>query len=170
LPPRWNSFTWQTLLCEYPLHRIPFADKKRTTERCSSVVNSSSTSSFWILKPASEHVHVHLVTRLLRNCYLVIHMKNPLCPLQLFYFHLWPIYWLALIYIYIYNISGVQSADWLDIDFMLATSCESAVPRKMLPHSTTYWEALWMPHKPAQWPRCKYMYILYLSILSHQCT
>jgi hypothetical protein len=30
-------------------------------------------------------------------CYLVIHTENLLCPLQLFYFQLWPIYWLSLI-------------------------------------------------------------------------
>jgi hypothetical protein len=30
-------------------------------------------------------------------CYLVIHTGNLLHPLQLFYFHLWPIYWLSLI-------------------------------------------------------------------------
>jgi hypothetical protein len=30
-------------------------------------------------------------------CYLMIHIENPLRPLQLFYFHLWPIYWLSLV-------------------------------------------------------------------------
>jgi hypothetical protein len=30
-------------------------------------------------------------------CYLVIHIENLLRPLQLFYFHLWPIYWLSLV-------------------------------------------------------------------------
>jgi uncharacterized membrane protein len=30
-------------------------------------------------------------------CYLVIHIESLLRPLQLFYFHLWPIYWLSLI-------------------------------------------------------------------------
>jgi hypothetical protein len=30
-------------------------------------------------------------------CYLVIHIENLLRPLQLFYFHFWPIYWLSLI-------------------------------------------------------------------------
>jgi hypothetical protein len=30
-------------------------------------------------------------------CRLVIHIENLLCPLQLFYFHLWPIYWLSSI-------------------------------------------------------------------------
>jgi hypothetical protein len=32
-------------------------------------------------------------------CYLVIHTKNLLCPLQLFYFHLWPTYRFPLIYL-----------------------------------------------------------------------
>jgi hypothetical protein len=30
-------------------------------------------------------------------CYLVIHTENLLRPLQLFYFHLWPIYWLSIV-------------------------------------------------------------------------
>jgi hypothetical protein len=30
-------------------------------------------------------------------CYLVIHIENLLLPLQLFYFHLWPICWLFLV-------------------------------------------------------------------------
>jgi hypothetical protein len=29
--------------------------------------------------------------------YLMIHIENLLLPLQLFYFHLWPIYWLCLV-------------------------------------------------------------------------
>jgi hypothetical protein len=29
--------------------------------------------------------------------YLVIHIENLLRPLQLFYFHLWHIYWLSLV-------------------------------------------------------------------------
>jgi hypothetical protein len=31
-------------------------------------------------------------------CYLVIHIENLLHPLQLFYFHLLPIYWLSLVW------------------------------------------------------------------------
>jgi hypothetical protein len=31
-------------------------------------------------------------------CYLVIHTENLLCPLQMFYFHLWPTYWLSFIF------------------------------------------------------------------------
>jgi hypothetical protein len=30
-------------------------------------------------------------------CYLVIHIENLLRPFGLFYFHLWPIYWLSLL-------------------------------------------------------------------------
>jgi hypothetical protein len=30
-------------------------------------------------------------------CYLVIHIEILLHPWQLFYFHLWPIYWLSLV-------------------------------------------------------------------------
>jgi hypothetical protein len=31
-------------------------------------------------------------------CYLVIHIENLLRPLQLLYFHLWPIYWLSVVF------------------------------------------------------------------------
>jgi hypothetical protein len=31
-------------------------------------------------------------------CYLVIYIGNLLSQLQLFYFNLWPIYWLSLVY------------------------------------------------------------------------
>jgi hypothetical protein len=31
-------------------------------------------------------------------CYLVIHIENLLLPLLLFYFHLWPLYWLSLVH------------------------------------------------------------------------
>jgi hypothetical protein len=34
-------------------------------------------------------------------CYLVIHIENLLRQLQLFYFHLCPIYWLSLVFPYI---------------------------------------------------------------------
>jgi hypothetical protein len=32
--------------------------------------------------------------------YLVIHVENLSCPLWLFCFHLWPIYWLSLIFMW----------------------------------------------------------------------
>jgi hypothetical protein len=33
-------------------------------------------------------------------CYLMIYIENLLRQLQLFYFHLWPIYWFSLLHIY----------------------------------------------------------------------
>jgi hypothetical protein len=32
-------------------------------------------------------------------CYLVIHIENLLHTLQMFYFYLWPIYWISLIFL-----------------------------------------------------------------------
>jgi hypothetical protein len=42
-------------------------------------------------------------------CYLVIHIENLLLPLQLFYFHLWPIYWLSLVYQLTYSFGWMFS-------------------------------------------------------------
>jgi hypothetical protein len=71
----------------------PFTHKKkRKTERCSSLVHSSSTVviltteiSLWTCACASANL----------DCYLVIHIENLLRPLQRFCFHLWPIYWFS---------------------------------------------------------------------------
>jgi hypothetical protein len=41
-----------------------FAHKKLTTKRCSSVIYPQARSSFWLLKPASEHACAHLLPRL----------------------------------------------------------------------------------------------------------
>jgi hypothetical protein len=70
----------------------PFAHKKRATELSSSVV---IPQAFWLQKRASEHARARLLPRLC--CYLVIHIEKRLRILQLFYFHLWPIYWLTLV-------------------------------------------------------------------------
>jgi hypothetical protein len=48
-------------------------------------------------------------------CYVVIYKENLLHPLQLFYFHLWPIYWLSLIYIVklsLYLIMKLSTTPW----------------------------------------------------------
>jgi hypothetical protein len=65
-----NRFTWQTLPTINRKHLwisfalSPFAHKKHTIERCSSVVHPQAWLPVWLLKPASEHVHVHLLPRL----------------------------------------------------------------------------------------------------------
>jgi hypothetical protein len=75
-----------------------FRPQGNTTERCSSVVYSSSTFAhfdYWN-QPMNMRMRVcSLDCHEIGLCYfLVIHIENLLCPLQLFYFHLWPIYWL----------------------------------------------------------------------------
>jgi hypothetical protein len=42
-------------------------------------------------------------------CYLLIHTENLLRLLQLFYFHLWPVYWLSLVYRPTYRPTAFQN-------------------------------------------------------------
>jgi hypothetical protein len=107
LPTVKSKYFFMNVLCTES-----FCPKRRTTERCSSVVYSQVWSPFRLLKPASEHVHARLLARLSRSwtvLYLVIHIVNLLRPLQLFYFHLWHIYWLAFI---VCSSLGVVSAKY----------------------------------------------------------
>jgi hypothetical protein len=49
-------------------------------------------------------------------CYLAIHIENLLRPLRLFYFHLWPIYWLSLLQMiteYTYLLSNASQEHYL---------------------------------------------------------
>jgi hypothetical protein len=60
---------------EYPFAFSPLAYKKRT----SSVYTPPARSPFWLLKPASEYAHAHLLPWLYEAglcCYLVIHIGN----------------------------------------------------------------------------------------------
>jgi hypothetical protein len=94
LPWSWNISLWISFALS------PFAHRKRTTERCSSVVQTSSTvavltteTNLWTCMFVC-YIHCHKAGLC---CYLVRHMYNLIRPLQLFYFHLWPIYWLSLV-------------------------------------------------------------------------
>jgi hypothetical protein len=62
-----NIFKRQTLLYEYPLHWVLLPTKKRTTERCHSVVYSQAWSPFWLRIQVSENVHAHLLPKLSRS-------------------------------------------------------------------------------------------------------
>jgi hypothetical protein len=54
---------------EYALHWDLFPNKKRTTELCSLVLYTPQAQSpFWLPKPASEHAHARLLTRLSWSC------------------------------------------------------------------------------------------------------
>jgi hypothetical protein len=74
--------------------------QKRTTERYSSVVhfNHGRRFDYWN-KPLNMRMRVCYLYCCEGGlcCYLVIQTENVLRPLQLFYFHLWPTYWLALV-------------------------------------------------------------------------
>jgi hypothetical protein len=66
-----NRFTRQTRLTVNRKHsswislRIEsFCPQRRQIEECSSVVYIQVKSSFWLLKPASEHEHAYLLPRL----------------------------------------------------------------------------------------------------------
>jgi hypothetical protein len=43
-------------------------------------------------------------------CYLVIHTENLWHPLQLFCFHLWPVYWFSLIYYKVLSLTCSNNA------------------------------------------------------------
>jgi hypothetical protein len=49
------------------LYEYPFANKERTTERCSSIVHPRARSPFLLLKPVSEHAHACQLSRLSRS-------------------------------------------------------------------------------------------------------
>jgi hypothetical protein len=100
LDPVVNRFTRQilpTVNSKYFLRIFfalsPFAHKKRTIERWSS----AAQSPFWLLKSASEHAHERLLSRMSWSWAVLLPSENLLRPLQLFYSHLWPNYWLSLV-------------------------------------------------------------------------
>jgi hypothetical protein len=92
-------FTWQKLPTIKREH-VLCPTKKCTTECCSSVAYSSSSFplDYWD-QPLKMRTHVCYLDchEAVLCCYLVISIENLLCPLQLFYFHFWPVYWLSLI-------------------------------------------------------------------------
>jgi hypothetical protein len=83
-----------TFLYEHPLHWVLFPTKKCTTDHCSSVLHTQAWSPL-NMRMCICYLDCH-EAGLCR--YLVSHTQNLLHPLQLFYFHLWPFYWLSLVY------------------------------------------------------------------------
>jgi hypothetical protein len=41
-------------------------------------------------------------------CYLVIHTENLLHPFQMFYFLLWPVYWLSFVGLWMMNLKDLE--------------------------------------------------------------
>jgi hypothetical protein len=94
----------EIFLYEYPLHWVLLPTEKKTHNRtmqfCSIRLKHGRHFDYW-KQPLNMRMRVCYLdchdTGLC--CYLVIHLENLLCPLQLFYFHLWPIYWLSFVLI-----------------------------------------------------------------------
>jgi hypothetical protein len=106
--PRWNSFTQQTLPTVNRKHFFmnilcigPFAHRKMHNRML--LFSSTHSSMVAILTPETSLLNMRMCVCYLDChegglcCYLVICIENVLCPLQMFYFHLWPIYWLFLV-------------------------------------------------------------------------
>jgi hypothetical protein len=113
---RWENFSTQlwtalrdktshrkqeTFLYWYPLHWVllPTETHNRTLLFGIPFLKHGRHFDYW-KQPVSMRVRVCYV-----DChgaglcyYLMIYIGNLLRPLQLFYFHLWPIYWLSLVY------------------------------------------------------------------------
>jgi hypothetical protein len=92
----------ETFLCEYPLHRVPLIieNAQQNVALQNTLLKHSPHFDCWN-QPINMCMHVCYLDCHEAGlcCYLVIHIlaENLLHPLQLFHFHLWPIYWLSLI-------------------------------------------------------------------------
>jgi hypothetical protein len=89
----------ETVLYEYPLNWVLSPTKKynRTLLFGSILLKQGCHFDYWN-QPLNMRMHVCYLDfhEAWLCCYLVIYIEK-LRPLQLFYFHLWPIYWLSLI-------------------------------------------------------------------------
>jgi hypothetical protein len=89
----------ETFLYEYPLHWVLLHTKKhnRMLLLGSILLKHSHHFDYWN-QPLNMLMRVCYLDchEVGLSCYLVIHIENILCPLQLFYFHLWSFYWLSL--------------------------------------------------------------------------
>jgi hypothetical protein len=113
LNPVLNHFTSQdtchckekTCLYEYPLHRI-FLPRKNTQHiHIFGSINLKHGRHFdYWNQPLNMCIQVCYVDYHEAGlcCHLVIHTGNLVHILQLFYFHLWPIYWFFLVSLFIF--------------------------------------------------------------------
>jgi hypothetical protein len=90
----------ETFLHEYPLLWVPLPTDthNRTLLFGGKLLIHGRHSDYWN-QPLNMHMRVCYLDchEAGLYCYLVIYKENVLRPLQLFYFHLWPIYWLSLV-------------------------------------------------------------------------
>jgi hypothetical protein len=92
----------ETFLCEYPLHWVllPTKTHVRTLLFGSILLKLGRHFVNWNqpLNMSMRVWYLHCHEGGLYCC-LVIHIEDLLRPLQLFYFHLWHIYWLSLVHL-----------------------------------------------------------------------
>jgi hypothetical protein len=80
----------------------PFANNKKKYNRTllfgNTLIKHGRHFDYWY-QPLNMFLHVCYLECHEAGlfCYLVIHIENLLCPFQVFYFHLWPIYWLSFV-------------------------------------------------------------------------
>jgi hypothetical protein len=89
----------ETFLYEYPLHWVILPTEKahnRTLLFGSILLKHRRHFDYWN-QPLNMRVCYLDCHETGLCCYLVIHIEILLRPLQLFYCHLWPIYWLSLV-------------------------------------------------------------------------
>jgi hypothetical protein len=109
LPPSCEPLYWtntshhkqETFLYEYLLHWILLPTKKKTNNKTllfgSIHLKHGGHFNYW-KQPLNICMRVCYLDCHEAGlcCYLLIHIETLLRPLQLFYFHFWPIYWLSL--------------------------------------------------------------------------
>jgi hypothetical protein len=95
-----SHYKQETFLYEYLLHWVLLHTKthNRVLVFGSTLLKHSHHSDYWN-QPLNMCMYICCLDCLEAGlyCYLVIHIENLLRPLQLFYFHLSPIYWLSLV-------------------------------------------------------------------------
>jgi hypothetical protein len=89
----------ETFIYECPLHWVLLPTKTHNRPLLFGDTPQAQ-SPFWLLKPASEHVHAHLLPRLWWSWTVLLPSdthRNPITSITAVLLPLWPIYWLSLL-------------------------------------------------------------------------
>jgi hypothetical protein len=99
-----------TFLYKYPLHWVPLPTKTHNRTLLFGITLKHGLHFDYWNQPLNMRMRVCYIDchEAGQCCYLVIHIENLLYPLQLFYLHLWLIYWLSLVYFRIWWLLSVK--------------------------------------------------------------
>jgi hypothetical protein len=99
----------EIFIYEYPLHQsfCPQKTHKKILLFCSTLLKLGHHFHYWN-QPLNIRMRICYLAYHEAGlcCHLVIHIGNLLLPLQIFYFHLRPIYWLFFVF-YLYYINSI---------------------------------------------------------------